>query len=173
MRLIFWALLAAMTGVYLTMLLWSLPHLSDVSGGLLMFDMRPGGYTPDEAHEILSALGSEGRAFYLNVQHPLDTAYPLLMVLVLTLSFFRVYPRTLALGMSAIAIAAASFDYLENLAVATMLRTGPEAFSDQLAQTANRWTVLKSGAVTVALTALLIGLALAGWRKWHRRQAVI
>ncbi len=171
MRWIFWPLLAAMTGIYLTMLLWSLPHLSTMAGGLTMFDLRPGGYSLDEARAVLSALGSEGREFYSEIQQPLDTAFPSLMAIVLSLSLIWLFPRVLALVLSAFAVAGAVFDYLENSVVAVMLSVGPDGLSEAMVTAASRWTVLKSGAVGVVQIALLIGLVLAGWRKWQNIEA--
>ena len=78
MRLIFWLMFLVMTGVYLVMALWAIPKIIADAGGLLAFDMRPLGYSFDEASAFLTALSSEGRAFYLNVQQMLDSAYPAL-----------------------------------------------------------------------------------------------
>ena len=167
-RWAFWVLLATTTSIYLTMVLWSLPLLSTAADGLAMFDMRPRGYTPDQARDIIRALGPDGRAFYLGVQHRLDTVYPLLMAIVLSFSYYWAFPRFLALGLSLLAVISAGFDYLENAAVKVMLVAGPDGIGDAMALTASRWTVLKSSAVSVALTALFIGLLLVGWR-WVRR----
>ncbi|MCP5039258.1 MAG: hypothetical protein GY945_16825 [Rhodobacteraceae bacterium] len=169
MRIFFWVILTAMLAVYGVMLFWSLPQLSNLSGGVAMFDLSPGGYTFEQAHTILDALGYEGRDFYLQVQHRLDTAYPALLALVLILSFWRLYPRFWAIGFSLLAMLAAGFDYLENAAVAVMLRAGPESLSEAMVAVASRWTVLKSTAVSVAMIVLVVGLALAGWRKWQGR----
>ena len=166
MRLIFWLMFAVMTGVYLVMVLWSIPQIVADAGGLLAFDMRPMGYSFDEAGAFLEALSDEGRLFYLNVQQMLDSAYPALfaVVMVMVMAFthlFRRLPRVLAI---AFALAGAGFDYLENAAVAVMLRAG-DSVTETMVATASRWTVLKSGAVTLALVALLIGLGMAFIRR--------
>jgi len=169
MRILFYFSLVAMLAVYSVMLFWSLPHLSAASGGEVMFDLRPGGYNFDQARAILQALGYEGSDFYLHVQHRLDKVYPALLAIVLIGSFWRLYPRIWAAGFSFLALLASGFDYLENAAVAIMLHAGPEGLSEAMVQSANRWTMLKSTAVSAALTALLAGLALAGWRRWRGR----
>ncbi len=87
MRLIFWIMFAVMLGVYLVMVLWSLPLLMADAGGLPAFDLRPAGYSHDEAQAFLAALSPEGRAFYLDVQQWLDTAYPALLGVVLVMAF--------------------------------------------------------------------------------------
>ena len=42
---IYWVVVAAMVTNYLTMVLWSLPLVSEMAGGGVPFDMRPGGYS--------------------------------------------------------------------------------------------------------------------------------
>lgn len=166
-----WGVWALTGAVYLTMILWSLPHLTQLAGGLAMFDMRPGGYTLAEAQAILTGLGDEGRAFYHDVQHRLDTVFPVLEAAALSLAFVRLYPRAVALPLIAVAVAGALFDWLENAAVAAFLRVDPAQITADQVAAASRWSVLKSGAVTVALTALLIGLVLAGYRRYRGRAA--
>ncbi len=61
---IFWLLFAVMLGDYLAMVLWSIPALSRDAGGLAVFDMRPGGYSFDEARAFLAALSPDGARFY-------------------------------------------------------------------------------------------------------------
>ncbi len=88
-RLAFWLLFAATLGVYATMLGWTLPAISAAAGGLPAFDMRPGGYSFDEAKAFLAALSPEGKALYLDVQHKLDTAYPGLLAATLFFAIAR------------------------------------------------------------------------------------
>ena len=163
-RVTFLTVLTATLGVYFTMLFWSLPKLSELAGGLKMFDLRPGGYSLAEAQEITSALGEAGRAFYLGTQHKLDTAYPLLLTLTLTMSYAKLFTRKIALALMLLAAMAASFDLLENMTVADMLRAGPEALTADMSEAASRWTLLKSVASSLAFLALLAGLGLAWWR---------
>lgn len=166
-RVVFWAMLGAMLAVYGSMLFWSLPKLSALSGGQVMFDLRPGGYSMGQARDILTALGDEGRAFYQNVQHRLDLVYPALMAGVLIMSYWRLFKPAWATGFGAIAVLAAAFDYLENAAVSTMLTAGPADLTAEMAAAASRWTQVKSIVVSVAMTLLLIGLIRAGWRRWR------
>ena len=58
------------------MVSWTLAYLRRTAGGLAPFDLRPFGYTPDEARTLLHALSGIGRAYYADVQLQLDTAYP-------------------------------------------------------------------------------------------------
>lgn len=168
---VMWIVWMLMGAVYATMLLWSLPHLTRLAGGLPMFDMRPSGYSLAEAQAVLFALGQEGRAFYAGVQHKLDTIFPALEALALSLAFWRLFPRLIAVFLSGIALAGAAFDWLENAAVAGLLRVNVATVSADQVAVASQWTMLKSGAVTVSMTTLLIGLGLAIWRKFRRRAA--
>ncbi len=169
MRLIFWLMFAVMMGVYLTMALWSIPKIVTDAGGLLAFDLRPMGYSFDEARAFITVLSDQGRAFYLDVQQMLDSAYPALMAVVLVMAFthlLRGWQRWVAIVL---ALAGAGFDYMENAAVAVMLRAG-DGLTETMVTTASGWTVLKSGAVTLALLALIGGLVMAWLGKRKARQ---
>lgn len=167
--LAFWALFALTLGVYLTMLLWSLPQLQAMAGGLPAFDLRPMGYTPTEARALLAALGPAGADFYLNVQLWIDTFYPGLMAAVLIFAYAKLARGGWVWLFSAMAVAAASCDYLENHAVAGLLRAGPEAVSDAMITAASGWSLWKSLISTAAFTALLGLLLRAGWQRLRRR----
>src|SRR5262252_8963046 len=56
------------------MVFGTLPYLRRTAGGLEPFDLRPFGYTPEEARALLYALSDIGRAYYADVQLQLDTA---------------------------------------------------------------------------------------------------
>ena len=90
-RVAFWALFAVTNIVYLVMVVWSLPKVSEAAGGLVPFDMRPTGYSFEEAKAFLAALGPEGTAFYLHVQQRLDLLYPALLAATL---FFAIRALT-------------------------------------------------------------------------------
>ncbi len=169
MRLIFWMMFAVMLGVYLVMVLWSLPLIAMDAGGLPAFDMRPTGYSYDEAQAFLAALSPDGRAFYLDVQQWLDTAYPALLGVTLVMAFGVLFRGVLRWAAIVFALAGAVFDYLENAAVAEMLRVGSEGVTPDMVATASRWTLLKSGAVTLAMLMLVAALAMLVWRRVRRK----
>ena len=164
-KALFLTVVLATVGVYLAMVLWSLPELARMAGGNMPFDLRPMGYTPQDARAFLSALGDEGRAFYRGVQHWLDLVFPGMFALSLILAFSRLASRPLALILSAVAAAAAGFDWAENAAVAGLL-TDP-APTDAAIAAASRLTLLKSVAVTLAMMALVVVLLHRGWRRWR------
>ncbi|MHA6266128.1 hypothetical protein [uncultured Aliiroseovarius sp.] len=169
LRLAFWLAFAAATVVYLAMVLWALPIISGDAGGLMPFDLRPFGYTTDEARMFLSALGDTGRAQYLGPQHKLDTLYPGLLALSLILAYFLLFPPRWAIGFASIAALGAIFDWNENSAVADLLRLGVDRIDEEVVSIAALFTMLKSVTVTVALSIFLAGVMFAVWQRWRRQ----
>ncbi|MDP2061752.1 MAG: hypothetical protein Q8J98_01430 [Phaeovulum sp.] len=167
-RGLFWLMFALMAGVYGAMLIWTLPQLKLLSGGLLPFDLRPGGYDLAEAQALLAALGADGRAYYLGVQQSLDSAYPALYAVVMVLAFRALVPGWWGRVLGVLVAAGAGFDYLENARVAVMLRAEPQAVTEAMVAAASQATVIKSVAVAVALVVLSVLLARAGGRRWWR-----
>lgn len=170
MRLIYWTIVVLTLGVYATMLMWTLPAISAAAGGLTPFDMRPGGYSLEEAKAFLGALSPGGRALYLGPQHWLDLAYPLLLATFTGWSILNLLPKIwLRRGgwLALLAIPGMIFDYMENGAVAAMLAADPDTLSPQLAATASRMTVLKSVFTSLSLTVLFVLFAYWLWRRWR------
>jgi hypothetical protein len=171
-RYLFWALAGATFAVYATMIAWSLPTITAQAGGLMPFDLRPGGYNYDEAVQFLTALSADGVQFYRDVQHRLDMAFPALIALTLFFALWSLLPRRLgiwgALAASP-ALAIAVFDYLENQGVARMLTAGPEAVTPSMVAEASTWTLLKSTVTTVVMTAVLLLLLWRAGRALHAR----
>ena len=79
----------------------------------------------------------------------------------LTLCPVSVVPTTkpVAAVAAAVALPIAFFDYLENHAIAAMIETGAAGLTQELVAAASQWTILKSNVTMVAMTILLIGLA--------------
>jgi hypothetical protein len=148
-------------GLYLAMTGITLAHVEAVSGHA-PFDMRPFGYGPAEAAELLGALGDEGRAYYLGRQIPLDTLYP--TILALTLIAATAWARHGVAGarqtrvVAVLALAAATFDYAENLGIVAMILGWPD-LPHGLVHAASAATVAKSAATTAAASLLLLALA--------------
>ena len=115
--------------IYLLMINVTLAHIEAVSGQV-PFDMRPFGYRPADAVELLDALGAEGRAYYLSQQIPLDTLYPatLALALVAAMNWFgRCMPSRKLVRVGIILSVCAAFgDYGENLGIIAMVRTWPD-----------------------------------------------
>ncbi len=167
----FWLAFAAALAVYLAMVLWSLPKIAVAADGQAPFDMRPMGYGLEEARSFLSALTAEGRQFYLTTQHRLDTLYPPLLAVSLTLGLWITWPARSILAkalLSIIPLLAMVADLAENVFVSDLLMMPPEAIDSEPVMLASAATAFKSALTTIAMTMLLITTALWGWRKWRR-----
>lgn len=145
------ALLAA--SVYLAMISVTLAHLEFVSGQT-PFDMRPFGYEPADATELLGGLGIDGRKYYLTRQIPLDTLYPALLALTLSSTicwFGRRMPNSglVRLGVT-LAVGSALFDYVENLGIMAMIWSWPDV-SGPLVYATSLATIAKSVITTLAV----------------------
>lgn len=150
--------------IYFTMIIWSIPRLLDFSDGLPIFDMSPGGYSYDQAVELLTALGNEGIHYYLGVQHKLDTLYPLGLILTYSIGclwFFRTINRWQILGKvgAVLSLFAGIFDYAENYFVSILLNNFPDITQNQVA-TASSATLAKSICTTISMSIFIIGLIL-------------
>ncbi len=175
-KIVFWLAFAATLTVYLIMVSWSLPRISDAAGGLPPFDLRPTGYSYQEAQNFLAAISPQGNAFYRNIQHRLDLVYPALLATALFLAILLLAPaRPSWLGwlLALTAVPGAIFDWLENAAVTRMLLAGPDRLTPQLADQASRWTLLKSAFSTLAMTILLVLLIVWVFRRIAARQRAV
>jgi hypothetical protein len=162
------------------MMFWTLAYLRRIAGGLEPFDLRPFGYTPEEARALLFALSSIGRTYYADVQLQLDTAYPALYALSRGLLLFwltapgrtatQPLPLPARFALLALPLAAAWFDYFENDGIAALLAAGPQADSELIERT-SFWTRAKSlaGLATELMCIVLAAIAFVRWR--HRRQS--
>jgi hypothetical protein len=166
--------------VWGVMMFWTLAYLRRTAGGLAPFDLRPFGYTPEEARALLYALSEIGRAYYADVQLQLDTVFPALyafsrglLLLWLTApgrTAARPLPLVARLVLLLLPLATASFDYLENEGIAAMLAAGPQV-SDEVVERTSFWTRAKSFAAlaTELLCVILAAIAFVRWR--HRRRS--
>ncbi len=140
-KLIFWPVFVVTMGVYATMLVWSLPYISDAAGGLLPFDLRPSGYTFDEAKSFLAALPEDANSFYRHTQiAKLDTAYPALLAVTLFLAIGLLAQNWLKMWgwlVALVAIPGAVFDYMENANVRLMLFLGPDNINMEIVERAS------------------------------------
>ena len=169
---IYWVVVAATVTNYLTMVLWSLPLVREMAGGGMPFDMRPGGYSFDDARVFLTAITDTGRDFYLNTQQLLDLFYPTLFAITVAIPLVHLVPRYWSWILAVLAIAAGAFDHLENSAVAVMLRVEPDALTETMVSTASNWSLAKSISTSIASVALLVVLCIKGivWLKTRAAQ---
>lgn len=152
------------------MTFWTLPQIAAAAGGQVPFDLRPFGYSGDEARAFLTALTAEGRALYQGPQRMLDLFYPTALSALLALGLWRITrdrPRPLRLAVVGVAIAGGVADHLENTLVAGLLRADPVMVTDAAVAWASGATMAKSALTAVAAVALLglAGLAYARGRR--------
>ena len=155
---LYWVLVALTLVIYMAMVGWSLPLISNAAGGLAPFDLRPGGYSFDDAQAFLMALPADSVVFYQETQHRLDAAFPALVGVVLIIGLWWLshnWPTPARILLVAFPLVGAIADYLENSSVARLLIAGGEGITPDMVAQANRWTVLKSGSITVSMLALL------------------
>jgi hypothetical protein len=170
LQIAFWVVFALAMAVYVAMVSWALPTVSAAAGGLAVFDLRPTGYSFDEARQFLTALTPEGRAFYLHVQQPLDLFYPPLISATLFLGIGLLTPvsqRRWRWLISCVALPIVVFDYLENAAVAGLLNSSGSTLTAEAVAVASRWTQLKSVCSALAMTTLMVLLIAWAWRRWR------
>jgi hypothetical protein len=171
-----WASFLGATIIYIYMLSVSLPTLTQYAGGLAPFDMRPGGYSWQEARELLQALGPIGRDYYLTHQLIADIAFPALLALFTwqMLNFFahgqtnwwRVVLKSAAWAAPLVLI----FDYGENLLIAKMLLA--ENLAEDVVDLASMFSSAKAITTSLFLTLLLVAAFVHGLRRWRKSQAV-
>lgn len=155
--------------VYLTMILYSIPRLMQFSNGTKILDMLPFGYTYVYVNELFSALGSQGRSFYLYYQIPIDMVYPFLfgitycLILVYFLKKINKFDSPL-IYLCLLPLIAAFFDYLENLGTINLLINYPN-ISETEVKINSFFTLIKSMVTTLYFISLIIILILLGIKK--------
>lgn len=158
---IFWFILAAMLAVWLGMNLCTAPRIEEMSGGLRLLDMRVTGYSLEDARAFIASIGDAGVALYLNRQLLLDMIFPPLLGAILFLSYRWLFPGLTGVIIGTLSLTSIVVDYLENAALAAMLRAGADGVTPQMAATANLWTVTKWSLSLVGVVTLVLGVALS------------
>jgi hypothetical protein len=173
--------LAVNIGFWAFMVFWPLDYLRHLAGGLEPFDLRPFGYSVEEARAFLYAISEIGRDYYMNVQLQLDTIYPATYALSRGLLLWwltqpgrvadRPLPVAVRVTLVILPLLTATLDYLENDGIAAMLRAGPQVDADIVAQ-ASFWTKAKS-LVELATEIIAVCLLLFVFGRWQHRRASI
>ena len=156
----FWVIFTAMLVAWCAMNFWTVPKIEELSGGLRLLDMRLTGYSFAEAREFIAAIGEEGRALYLGLQFWLDMVFPPLLGAVLFFCYRRLFPGWTGLVIGILSLTYVIVDYLENFAIAVMLRTGVDSLTVEMVATANQWTTTKWSLALVGIVTIIVGIAL-------------
>ena len=163
------ALLVASGLVWAVMFFGPLAHLSRLAEGVSPFDIRPMGYSYDEAYAFLNAIGEQGRRYYANRELLLDMFYPPLYATSRVLALWwltmpgrlRDIPMPLSwrYALIAVPIIMAALDVAENGCIARMLQTRPD-LSHDLVHVSSFATRIKmiAGVLTELLMAALATL---------------
>jgi len=152
----------------------TVPALMELTGAPI-FDMRFGGYTRAEAIVYLTALGADGRWFYVTRHVPADTALALVEAAAIALIILRATrpgarfavhaPSRWRWAMLAAPVVTLTVDLAENALVADMLiAPSPGALQVAMASTITqaKWA---GYALSIALAVVLPLAALRrGWR---------
>jgi hypothetical protein len=165
-----WLLFLLMSQViYIIMQIYSIPSVVHEAGGLLIFDMKPMGYTYEYAYNFLSHLSEKGYGMYKYVQLPLDILFPILNCLTGLCTFtllIRLYDKVknkseLDMQSSflkaplALPLIAMLSDYLENIMILVML-SYKSAVPKGLVYVADIFTITKSMATSIFYIIILI-----------------
>ena len=160
------ALLVASGVLWAVMFFGTLPHLSRLAGGASPFDIRPMGYSYDEARAFLAAIGEQGRKYYAYPQLTLDMFYPPLYLVSRGLALWwltlpgrfgaAALPLRTRCALIALPLMTASLDLIENSCIAMMLWAWPDLARSvvQISSVATRVKII-AGALTEFSMAVL------------------
>lgn len=153
-----WFLFGITIFVYLIILFYSIPSVTQQSPEMRLFDMSPSGYTHAYAKELLDSIGSTGRERYLKLQLPIDFIYPGLFAVTYSLMLIwlfgkRFNPQSKVFYLALIPMGAGLFDYFENLGIILMLKSFPN-LNPFIVELSSVFSILKS-AFTIGFYFLL------------------
>ena len=163
------ALLVASGLVWAMMFFGPLAHLSHLARGVSPFDIRPMGYSYNEAYAFLSAISERGRRYYANRELVLDMFYPPLYATSRVLALWWLtmpgrlrdipMPPSWRYALIAVPMIMAGLDVAENGCIARMLRTWPDLSHDlvHVSSFATRMKMI-AGVLTELLMAVLATL---------------
>ena len=146
-------------------------NVVDVPGSMVWFQRRTGGLgTLDtlplagaaRVHELLTRLGSDGRALYLREIVVFDIAFPIALLAMVHLALLRVWSdarRVLVLPWLAFAI-----DLVENTCAAVLTTTFPDE-SPVLADVIGWLTAVKFAAYAAGFVAVVVGVVMRQRRR--------
>lgn len=168
-RVGYWATFAVTMALYAVIVGWSAPYISSQAGNAVIFDLRPMGYSFEEAAAFLQTLTPDGASFYHSVQLRLDLLYPVLMAATLCWALLWLMPpwkgRAVVLAAPILAMV---FDYAENLYIYRMLIAGADGLTPDLVARASLFSQLKAAFSTVSFTLLLIVMGVWGYDKFRQ-----
>jgi hypothetical protein len=123
-------LIISMLSIHVLDVPWSLVRLDRIAGGIGILDMQFH-YSGKDAYNLLNALGSQGREFYIfKMLCFADIFLPLIMAfflfIAINLSLRKSVGERTADILTMLPLGAMLFDYVENALIAVLLLTFPE-----------------------------------------------
>lgn len=120
------------------------------------------GFTPDEAYNMLSAYGEEGRKYYFFVEAVIDIIYPIIYTITNVLLLSYVFKRGFAANsfiqqLNIFPILTTIGDFAENGGIITLLSAFPER-ADSAASFASNAGMFKWVAFGICIALFLIGI---------------
>lgn len=154
--------------IYGIMLMVTIPKTMAFSKGMKLLDMMPMGYDSEYINALFGALGENGRGVYLYNQIPIDMVYPFLFGISYCLLLVYFLQKINKLNSAFfylifLPIIAGIADYLENLGIINMLSSYPNQ-SQLSMDVTNVFSIIKSMTTTVFFVALIITLAIFGYK---------
>ncbi|AHM04028.1 hypothetical protein roselon_01649 [Roseibacterium elongatum DSM 19469] len=150
--------------------LWTVPTLRQMAGGAALLDTRIAGYDLAAVSTYLTALGPEGRRFYIGPERMADTIFPIGLLGVLgfgtVLALRPVAPRLAPLAALP-AVIYFALDMAENAVVARLMMQGPDALRPEAVARASLLTLWKFRLVGAACVVLISAL---GFAVFHARR---
>lgn len=166
-RVGFWTTFGVTMALYAAIVGWSAPYISAQAGNAAIFDLRPMGYSFEEALTFLQTLTPDGASFYRSVQLRLDLLYPVFMAATICWALLWLMPpwkgRAVLLAAPILAMV---FDYAENLFIYRMLIAGVDELTPELVAQASLFSQLKAAFSTVSFSLLLVVIVLWGYRRF-------
>jgi len=155
-----WLMFIVTNLLYALLIFMSIPHLQKLSQGLPILDMRSEGYTLEDAQVLYTALGSEGRSYYLFPQLFFDMFYPALFALAYTWIIIRLLQQLSIQnkwlkGLCYLPLITGFFDYSENISTFITLKSYPD-LSPTLVQLGSFCTSLKSISGMMTFSVIII-----------------
>ncbi len=169
MKLLYWAVLAIMAGLYAVLLLSTEPTLSAYTGGLPLFDLRPFGYSLADAREYLSALSRAGQSYYLTRWFALDMTFLMFLTVSFMSTLWQLYRRPALAWRVAIIVLPllyGGFDAAENFRVAILVSGGVDGLTQANVAAASLMT---QGKFVVFF--ILVAMVVAGLLRRFRAKA--
>jgi hypothetical protein len=131
-------------------------------------------YSPSDLYGLAEAYGPQGRRAYIRARFTFDLAWPVVYTIFLATAISWLYGRALPSGSrwqraNLAPVLGALFDYLENVSTSAVMWRYPEP-TPVIDVLAPLFTLVKWAFVGGSFVLLVVGLAVALWRRARRKR---